>query len=709
MSDAVLALLQSSELFGQAPAEWLARLIHASSSRALKTGTVLVEQGAQASHMFLVERGSVELRRRDPMIGRDHLYARYGAGKTVGEESVLCEEPWSTAAIAWEETVVWAMPAEAVRAIIQASPGVGGSAARILARRVNRLLAEKGVRYIPLGRLQPDVELARQLPARLLQDHRVLPIARRGATVTLAMVNPQDLLAIDEVQRLMPDVYLEIVSVSQAALDAWLRAHIGARAPGGVESVHTLAGRPQQAVLQQLPQRVQSIQFVQDTPEQSPDDPATNMSSGEQVISALNRILGDALSLDVSDIHIEPGPEHTQVRYRIDGQLVKRPDHIPSRLHAAIVSRLKALSNMDITERRKPQDGRLGLMHQGREISLRISTVRTRFGENVVMRILDRSNAVLGLERIVLVPHVRELIQKLFYLPHGIVFVTGPTGSGKTTTMYSAILERRNEGQNIVTIEDPIEYTIPGITQVAYNEKIDLGYAEAIKAFLRQDTDIMLIGETRDARTAANSMQAALSGHLVVTSIHTSSALGTIYRLQEMGIEPFLIANAVGGVVAQRLVRTVCSDCREPYTEDPAVLARLYRPGEEVPPLFRGAGCSRCNGTGFRGRTALVEVLPVSEELRTGIALGRPMNELRAMALKAGMVTFHDYARMVLARGLSTPSEVMRVLYSDSDEMLFAAASHVRCNACGAQNPADHRFCQECGATLDTRAAAPSA
>jgi type IV pilus assembly protein PilB len=698
MNDAVVQLLRNTELLSACPDEIIQRIVGSLNRHQARAGTLLHEQGTPAEALILVAQGSIELRRRDALVGRDHLYARYGTGKTIGEEAVFPEEPWSTAVLAYEDVLYFTIPGEMVRAAAARVPMIGLAAARILARRTNRLLAEKGVRFVPLGKLQPDPSLATLLPPRLMNEHSLAPVARRGSTVTIAMVNPQDLLALDEVQRQLPEVYLEVVSVSANALEAWIsRMLSGAASPIDTDNASVRGS----SVLTSLPKSKHSITFIQESMDTSQnDDPAKTIGIGEQVISTLNRILGDALVLDTSDIHIEPQHDGTWVRYRIDGQLVRRPEAVSSRLHSALVSRLKALASMDITERRKPQDGRLGVQFAQREVNLRISTVPTRYGEKVVLRILDRSNALMSLDRIVIVPAVRELVRSLFYQPHGICFVTGPTGSGKTTTMYSAILERRNEGMNIVTIEDPIEYTIPGITQVQYNERIDLGYAEAIKAFLRQDTDIMLIGETRDARTAQNAMQAALSGHLVVTSIHTSSALGTLYRLVEMGIEHFLIANAIGGVVAQRLVRTVCSECRQPHKESDEILKRFYRAGEEIPTMYRGTGCSRCNGTGFRGRTSIMEVLPITEELRTGIATGQPMNELRQTAIRGGMVTFHDYARQILARGLSAPGEVLRVLYTESDEQSLQNTT-VRCLSCGTINERTNRFCQECGASVE--------
>ena len=267
-----------------------------------------------------------------------------------------------------------------------------------------------------------------------------------------------------------------------------------------------------------LPQRAHNIRFMQEGAENISEAERQGNISGEQTIAHLNQIIGDALTLDASDIHVEPGESEIHVRYRIDGKLYRRAEAIPMRFHNAIINRVKALATMNITERRKPQDGRLGVSINNREVSLRLSTVPTRFGENLVVRVLDKSTALMSLDRIISVPGVREMVRSLVFQPHGIVLITGPTGSGKTTTMYSAIMERNEDGVNITTIEDPIEYTIPGITQVAFNDSIGLDYAAAVKSFLRQDTDIMLIGETRDA-LAHNAMQAALS----VTSSHCST------------------------------------------------------------------------------------------------------------------------------------------------------------------------------------------
>ncbi len=690
MDQQIIQFLLQTELFNQVPADQIARYAKSVKVKKFYPNVTVFEQGDAGEWLYLVFSGSVEVRRRDTLTGMEFLLAVYGPGKSFGEEGVIPESPYPVGAVALEETHLIVIHKNDIRHIMAQFGPVALAAANIMARRTNRFIAEKGVRFISLSKLHVDPEVIGALPQRLIDEHKLVPVAKKGRTLTVAMVNPHNLVAYDEVQRAARDSYIEPVGVAESDFDRFMRLHKSqvAEAVGADEHV-----------LPPLPTRNHNLRFMQEGGENVAEGERRGEVLGEQVIAMLNQMIGDALVLDASDIHMEPGQEEMSIRYRIDGKLMRRQDTIPMRYHGAMVNRIKALASMDITERRKPHDGRLGLTFNQREVALRLSTVPTRFGEKVVMRILDKSNALMSLDRIVLVPGVREMMRNLIFQPHGIVMVTGPTGSGKTTTMYSAILERKDEGVNIVTVEDPVEYTIAGITQVQYNDAVDLDYAHAIRAFLRQDTDVMLIGETRDARTAHNAMQAALSGHLVVTSIHTNSSLGTIYRLLEMGIEPFLIANALAGVIAQRLVRTICTDCRESFQHSPALLDRIYAKSADVPSLYRGAGCARCNNTGYRGRTAILEVLQFTEDLRTAVAEGRPMNELRQIAAKAGMVTFKDYAKYLLSRGMTTPNEVLRVLYIEDDND-SAAAQRAKCPQCGHANEPENKFCEECGGDI---------
>jgi len=699
MDEAVVRFLSGTELMAHVPEDMLTRIATHAQVRKLNAGQVVYEQGTIAEFLYFIYAGSVELKCMDALTGRDFLFALYGPGKSIGEEGVLLDDPYSVTAIVAEESHLVALPRDHFRTAMSRLPQIGVAASQIMARRANRLLNDKGVRFISLAKIPFDPDVVRMLPGRVIKEHRVVPIAHRGRTLSVAMVNPHDLVASDEVQRNARGYYVEVVGVAGADFDVWMNKHVLPLLEGVqvAEDPHVLAP---------MPPRRHALEF-QSEGEAEGDAERRGAVSGEQVIGMMNQLIGDAMLLEASDIHLEPRAESLQVRYRIDGKLMRRSEDVPLRYHQAIVNRLKAMAEMKISERRKPQDGRLSVQFQGRELALRLSTLPTRFGEKVVMRVLDKANALMSLDRIVIVPHVRELTRELIKSPHGILMITGPTGSGKTTTMYSAILEKKDEGINIVTIEDPIEYTIPGITQVQYNESVDLGFAEAVRSFMRQDPDVIMVGETRDERTAAAAMAAALSGHLVVTSFHTNSAIGTIYRLMEMGVENFLIGNALAGIIAQRLVRTLCPDCRQQTDANDVLMDRIYGTQAERPPVWIGRGCSRCNNTGYRGRTAVIEVLPIGDELRDAIATGQPMAVLRRLAQDGGMVTFRDYCKALLGRGLTTPSEVARVLYAN-DDGIGELPRHVRCTSCSAVNDADNRFCEECGAPMQAAPVAPT-
>ena len=685
----ILQFLRQSELFENVPTSHEAQLARLFMRRKYAQNSLVFEQGANPNFLFLILSGKVELRKRDLLTGIELLLSLYSEGRSLGEEAVLTETPYPYFAIATQPCELLLLKREHFGQILQSLPMVGAAAAAMIARRTTRFAAEKGIRFINLTKLTIDQKLFLELPKNIVKKHNVALIARRGKTATLAMVNPHDLVAYDEVKRIMKGNYIEPVGVSKDDFDK-LFAKMMLPYANEVQK-----GNNQHGILPQSNNVSHQIQYMQDRT--SKDEDRSARLAGEQIIRLLNRIIGDGLELDASDIHIEPSEEHVEIRYRIDGRLWRRPDKMPIRSHNAIVGRMKALAGMNITDRRRPQDGRLSVIMKDREITLRLSTLPTRFGEKVVIRILDRSTGLMSLDRIIDIPNVREKVRELVTKPHGIVLVTGPTGSGKTTTMYSAILERKTEGINIVTIEDPIEYSIPGITQVQFNQAAGLGYAEAIRAFLRQDTDIMLIGETRDPKTAQNAMQAALSGHLVVTSLHTNSALASIYRLQEMGIERFLIANAVVGVIAQRLVRRICQDCRQPKQYEKSAVQSIYGKQSKIPQLWHGKGCKSCNNTGTKGRVAALEVVTMTEELGSGIAEGLSMSELKSLAIKGEMITLRKYCKYLLRRGLTTPHEVLRVLYAESES---SKETKIACKDCGYLNETTNKFCEECGETV---------
>jgi type IV pilus assembly protein PilB len=382
-----------------------------------------------------------------------------------------------------------------------------------------------------------------------------------------------------------------------------------------------------------------------------------------------NLILIDAIKRNASDIHIEPYEKEMRVRYRIDGVLyeVMKP---PLKLRNAIISRIKIMSKLDIAERRLPQDGRIKLkLSKDKEMDYRVSVCPMLFGEKIVMRLLDKSNLQLDMTKLGFEPEPLRNFKDCIHRPYGMCLVTGPTGSGKTTTLYSALAELNKSTENISTAEDPVEFNLPGINQVQMHDSVGLNFAAALRSFLRQDPDIIMVGEIRDFETAEIAIKAALTGHMVLSTLHTNDAPSTISRLLNMGIEPFLVTAALNVIIAQRLARRVCSECKEEIPVDPVALRDIQVPEELIPTakLFvgKGKGCARCNGTGFKGRVALYEVLVISDPMKECILQGYSAAELKNEAIRLGMKTLRQSAITKLVEGVTTISEVVRCSASD--------------------------------------------
>ena len=389
------------------------------------------------------------------------------------------------------------------------------------------------------------------------------------------------------------------------------------------------------------------------------------MSASEDapIIRLANSVLGLAIKQSASDIHIEPMENDVTVRFRVDGvlQVVQR---LPKRVQLGLISRLKILSRLDISEKRLPQDGRISVTMEGKPIDFRVSTVPGKWGEKVVMRILDKSNTNLGLDKLISHAPSLALVREMIAQPYGIVYVTGPTGSGKTTTLYSALAEINDPGVNISTAEDPIEYDLPGVTQIQTNSDIGLTFAAVLRAFLRQDPDVLLVGETRDKETAHTAVEAALTGHLVFTTLHTNSAAVAFTRLSEMGIEPFLVSSSTVGVIAQRLARRLCQACKEPYVAEPATCAFFGLP--EGTTVYRARGCGACDGKGLKGRVGIYEVMKMNAELRQMVGRGALAEEIHVVALANGMIDLKRYSALLLAEGLTTVDEITSVVSIES-------------------------------------------
>jgi len=385
-----------------------------------------------------------------------------------------------------------------------------------------------------------------------------------------------------------------------------------------------------------------------------------DLANQPPVIRYVNLLVREAYDAAASDIHLESGRDRLVARFRVDGVLAPAPEP-PAGLHHAVVSRVKLLAELDIAERRRPQDGRIRVRLERRELDLRVSTVPTLFGESVVLRLLDRGGRPVRLEELGMPPAALAGVERLARLPHGMLLATGPTGSGKTTTLYAALGLREAAAEKIVTVEDPVEYQLAGVTQVPVQRQAGVTFGAALRSILRQDPDVVMVGEMRDPETAEIAVQAAMTGHLVFSTLHTNDAVGAIPRLLDLGVPEYLVTATVEGVLAQRLVRRVCDGCREEYR--PEAVARLAGDGPRPERFVRGAGCRACRGTGFRGREGVFELLEMTDGLRAAVARRAPQAELRRLALEAGMRPLRACAWEKVVRGLTTVEEVLRVLH----------------------------------------------
>ena len=414
------------------------------------------------------------------------------------------------------------------------------------------------------------------------------------------------------------------------------------------------------------------------------------------VVTLVDRILLQAMSVNASDIHVEPQQKGLRLRFRQDGVLQQYIEPLPSRLVPAVTSRFKILADLDIAERRQAQDGRIRRKYRDRVIDFRVNTLPSRFGEKVCLRLLDSGATQLGLDKLISDPDALALVRDLGSKPFGMILVTGPTGSGKSTTLYSLLAERNDPGINISTVEDPIEYTLPGITQCQVNREKGFDFATALRAFMRQDPDVLLVGETRDLETAKTAIEAALTGHLVLSTLHANDAPSTIARLDEMGVEPFMVSASLVGIISQRLLRRVCSHCREPYRPEERELGRfgLMASREAEVTFYRAHHhspnepvCPHCQGSGYKGRVGIYEVLRIQDDMATAISRGASTDVIRQLALESGMVTLLGYSLELVRQGETTLEEVGRMVLTDSgleSERRARALSTMTCDGCGA-------------------------
>lgn len=507
------------------------------------------------------------------------------------------------------------------------------------AQLVRALASQVGMEFVELADYPVDRTAVSLVSAQVCRRHVALPISVQGGVLRVAMSNPGNVMAVDDFRTLTG---LQVVPVVAAHDDVAAAIDRYCRADSELENL--------QGTLEEAEQDIDLSTVGEVVADDAP------------IVRFVNLVITQAIQDRASDIHIEPAEKDLRIRYRIDGVLHEMQTANKS-IQNGVISRLKIMADMDIAERRKPQDGRLSVNHQGRKIDLRVAALPTVWGEKIVMRILDNSTATMDLEDLGIRPENYAIYETSFRKPYGMILVTGPTGSGKSTTLYATLNQVSRPEVNVITVEDPVEYRIPGINQVQVNVKAGLTFAAALRSILRADPDIVLLGEIRDGETAQIAIEAALTGHLVLSTLHTNDAPSAITRLIEMDIEPFLVGSAIDCVVAQRLARRLCKKCREEYEATPAEVLR-FNPAHTgpLPTLFKAAGCSACSNTGYRGRLALHEIMPVTEELER-LAVARASSaEIARVAQEHGMQTLIQDGWAKVLDGHTTVEELLRVV-----------------------------------------------
>jgi type IV pilus assembly protein PilB len=556
------------------------------------------------------------------------------------------------------------------------------------------------------------------IPVDICRRHRLVPLSKHEdhnpPYVLVAMVAPDNLEASDDLNRILrpQGLSLQRMVITQEDFQQLINQYLDELA----KKQKIIEDEKNVDINQDL-ENLDNLVADDDSDDMDADlGAAMKGAEDAPVINLVNRILAKALQDKVSDIHVEPQEEFLRVRFRKDGVLREAFPNMPKKIIPAVTARFKIISNLDIAERRLPQDGRIRRIFEGRKVDFRVNTLPSRYGEKVVLRILDNSATQLGLDKLITDPETLQIVKEMVSRPFGLILVTGPTGSGKTTTLYSALAEKNDPGINISTVEDPIEYSLPGITQVQVIREKGLDFATALRAFLRQDPDVLLVGETRDKETAKTAIEAALTGHLVLTTLHTNDAPGAIARLGEMNIEPFMVSSSLIGVLAQRLVRRVCSECKIPYTPTQEELGRyglssskdvtvtFYKANTLTPEALaeaktKGNLCPNCNGVGYKGRCGVYEVMRMSETLQTLINEEAPTERIKEVAIEEGMKTLLAYSLDLVRNGQTTLEEVDRVTFTDTGleaELKAKRKSGLTCRSCSAELQPDWLDCPYC-------------
>jgi len=641
------------------------RRLYPLAQATFELGKSVYAAGQKVDHVYFVLSGSLQLIHRDPQLGVRTIAHTVGAGGILGDviEGEAVPSLYDVKALEPAEAVVMAL--DDFQQLIAGSPEFSRALLRDLAARARLLEARSmSAERFDVTRVVFDSVLLDRLTAQYMLSKKVLPVAQQGQTATVAYVGRDSNAVEADMRRFLQAGRVVAYRITQRDFERVYREAVQpCLRPGTADD--------ENAWYRGLQKKEYRVHY--ETGAELPTDASRKETEldGAGVVALTSKFIGEALDLGASDIHFEPHPGGLDVRYRLDGELVKRPDRVAPAYLFAVLSRVKVLAGLDIAEKRKPQDGRITVTCMDKTVDVRVSTVPTRFGEKIVMRILDPTNMLLDLETLIDAHDVYRSVRWMLDQPYGMILIAGPTGAGKTTTVYSMLLDCKKAPVNIMTVEDPVEYSLRGITQVQRNLYVGLDFPNAVRSFLRQDPDVIVVGETRDAETARASLEAGLTGHLVITTIHANNVFATVFRLREMGMEPFVIANSVMGVLAQRLVRRVCVKCSRTHQYhrslvDPLGLKGLGEPQGDYYMFSKGVGCVACNGKGYKGRAAVFESLRVTDELKPVLAAGVSFAEMEEAARRLDAYhSMQEYAASLLHAGLTTPEEISRVLFTE--------------------------------------------
>ena len=512
------------------------------------------------------------------------------------------------------------------------------------------LSKQYGVELVDLYSMDIPKEVINKIPAQVALKHNIVPVSIESGKIKVATSDPSNIFALDDVRFATGLKVIPVLATEDAIKDA-------------ISKYYGSSSDKLDSILKDI-STTTDVSLVNDTEQETDISDLKSQSSKEPIVNLANLIISNAVEDKASDIHIEPYENNLRVRYRLDGEL-QTVMNLNKSVSPALVSRLKIISKLDISEKRLAQDGNIRLNIDNKSIDFRVSTLPTIFGEKVVLRILDKSNVMVNLEELGFEQYDLERYMHALQSPYGMILVSGPTGSGKTTTLYASLNKINKEDVNIMTVEDPVEYNLNGINQVMVKEDIGLTFANVLRAFLRQDPDIIMVGEIRDSETAEIAIRSALTGHLVLSTIHTNDAPSTIMRLEDMGIEKYLIVSSVILILAQRLVRKICPYCKEKVDIPPNALEELGFSSEDAKnvTIYKGRGCSRCNNTGYKGRVAIYEIIPISDQIRNMILKGASLSEIREQAIKEGTSTLRNSGLKKIKEGITTIEEVMNATF----------------------------------------------